>query len=92
MLVVGETQQKINIIKHFFQVCHQKFNEEGGLLNGRKIQIPLMRNLQGMTALDWTLQMDPVFVEEKNRYVACFDPILAEELLRGIKNYEIFTI
>lgn len=51
-----------------------------------------MRNLQGMTALDWTLQMDPVFVEEKNRYVACFDPILAEELLRGIKNYEIFTI
>lgn len=36
--------------------------------------------------------MDPVFVEEKNRSVACFDPILAEELLRGIKNYEIFTI
>jgi len=33
-----------------------------------------------------------VKVEELREPVNCFDPILAEELLKGMQGYEIFTI
>ena len=36
MLIVGETQQKINIIKYFFDICNRA-NFEDGLLVGRKV-------------------------------------------------------
>jgi hypothetical protein len=54
--------------------------------------MPLIRNLEGQTALDWTLEMKPVKIEELRNPVSCFDPILAEELLTGMQGYEIFSI
>lgn len=54
--------------------------------------MPLIRNLEGMTALDYTLQQEAVKIKEKNTEINCFDPILAEELLMGMSRYEPFSI
>ena len=89
LLVVGANKNKIGMLQHFFLICNRK-NE---LLDDVQPQLPLIRNLEGKTALDWALQMEPVKGVSKERAeVNCFDPILAEEILKGIVGYDIFTI
>ena len=36
--------------------------------------------------------MEPVLDVDERSTVNCFDPILAEEILKGMAGYEIFTI
>ena len=52
----------------------------------------MIRNLEGKTALDYALQMEPLANVGHREQVNCFDPILAEEILRGISQYTLFTV
>lgn len=53
MLVLGENQQKVRLLRHFFKICNtDDFSE---FIGPQQPQIPLIRNLEGKTALDWTL-------------------------------------
>ena len=55
MLVIGDNLQKINLIRHCFKICNEEKHEG---LGGMQPQIPLIRNLEGKTALDYALSMD----------------------------------
>ena len=90
LLVVGKNTNKIALLRHFFKILNKKNFEDVLLIQP---QLSLIRNLEGKTGLDWALQMEPVRNVSKERAeVNCFDPILAEEILRGIVGYDIYTI